>query len=69
METRTWEEVAEMSHILSKEGDRLFAELGEHIKNHDDEKYKRTNKKHTLLCGELQALQWVLKFRDKFNND
>ncbi len=66
--TRDYEEVLAMLTDLGHEVDRLKEEFEQQIENHDKEAYDKTERKITLLCGEIQALQWVLKIRDKFNN-
>lgn len=65
---RDYEEVLAMLTDLDHEVDRLKEEFEQQIENHDREAYNKTGDKISLLCGEIQALQWVLKFRDKFNN-
>lgn len=66
---RDYEEVLAMQTYLGNEVDKLFREFEQQIKKHDKEAYNNTGDKISLLCGELQALQWVLKIREEFNND
>lgn len=66
---RDYEEVLATLTDLNNEVDRLKEVFEQQIKNHDREAYNKTSDKITLLCGEIQALQWVLKIRDEFNND
>lgn len=66
---RDYEEVLATLTDLNNEVDRLKEVFEQQIENHDKEAYIKTSDKITLLCGEIQALQWVLKIRDEFNND
>lgn len=35
----------------------------------DSSEYKKVSNKFYLTCGAVQALQWVIEFRDKFEFD
>lgn len=68
METKTWEETADMLGKISTEICSLQEKMDSLIatgntNTHDfKELYDRFNK----VCGAAQGLQWVLKFRDDF---
>lgn len=67
MKNRNHEEIAEMLSSLGEEVRQLLEELKQQCENRDEES-KSTSEKITLICGKIQALQWVLGMRDKLND-